>query len=248
MINQITLWVIPYICGLNLTNKMKKAILFIGTLFCLSHLIQAQDFFVEADFVSKYMWRGMKNGNAAIQPTIGFETGGLTIYAWGSTEFKDENNELDLTVTYEYKNLMFHVNNIYTQNDDEESNYFNYSPHTTGHIFDAGLIYTINKRLPISVGWYTIVAGNDYKDNDKRAWSSYIELKYPFSAKGVDFEAEVGITPWKGLYADKLNVTNITLKASKEIRVTETFSFPIFGQLGVNPYEEQVFFVFGISL
>lgn len=227
---------------------MKKVLIIIIVSTFAGMPLKAQEFFVGADFVTNYMWRGMKNGNAAAQPSMGFEAAGFSISAWGSTEFKDENNELDLTLTYEYKNLMLHFNNIYTQNDDEESNYFNYSPRTTGHIFDAGLIYTLSDKLPLSIGWYTLVAGNDYKENDKRAWSSYIELKYPFTAKGIDFEAEVGITPWEGMYSDKLNVTNITLKASKEIRVTDTFSFPIFGQLGVNPYEKKTFFVFGITL
>lgn len=227
---------------------MKKALFIIWASLCLCSSVKAQEFFVGADFVSNYIWRGMKNGNAAIQPTIGFEAGGFSISAWGSTEFKDENNELDLTLTYEYKNLMLHLNDIYTQNDDEKSNYFSYSPRTTGHILDAGLIYTISEKLPLSLGWYTLVAGNDYKENDKRAWSSYIEVKFPFSVKGVDFEVEAGATPWEGLYADKFNVTNIALKASKEIRVSNSFSFPIFGQVGVNPYEKNTFFVFGISL
>ena len=240
---------IPYICSLKIrTNEMKKTVLVIGALLCLCLPIHAQDFFVGADFVSSYIWRGMKNGNAAIQPTIGLEAGGFSFSAWGSTELKDENNELDFTLTYEYKNLMFHLNDIYTQNDDEKSNYFSYSPRTTGHILDAGLIYTLSEKLPLSLGWYTLIAGNDYKENDKRAYSSYIELKYPFTFKEIDFEIEAGITPWEGMYADKLNVTNIALKAGKEIRVTDSFSFPIFGQVGVNPYEKKAFFVFGISL
>lgn len=227
---------------------MKKTLMTICAGLCLCISANGQDVFAGADFVSNYMWRGMKNGNAAVQPTIGFEAGGFSVSAWGSTEFKDENNELDLTLTYEFRNFMLHLNDIYTQNDDEKSNYFSYSPRTTGHILDAGLIYTVSEKLPLSLGWYTLIAGNDYKENDKRAWSSYIELKYPFSFKNIDFEVEAGITPWEGLYSNKLNVTNIALKASKEIRVTDSFSFPIFGQVGVNPYEQKAFFVFGISL
>ena len=227
---------------------MKKTLFIIGSILFLCLPAKAQEFFVEADFVSSYMWRGTKCGNAAVQPTIGLSAGGFTVYAWGSTEFKDENNEIDLTMTYEYKNLTLFFNDMYTQEDDEKSNYFSYSPRTTGHVFDAGLIYTISEKLPISLGWYSVVAGNDYKENDKRAWSSYIELKYPFSARGFDFEAEAGITPWEGMYADKLNVTNIALKVSKEFKVTDSFSFPVFGQVGVNPFEKKAYFVVGISL
>ncbi len=31
----------------------------------------------------------------------------------------------------------------------------------------------------MSVSWYTTFAGNDYRENGKRAWSSYCELSYP---------------------------------------------------------------------
>ena len=40
----------------------------------------------------------------------------------------------------------------------------------------------------ISIGWYTTFAGNDYRENEERAWSSYCEFSYPFTVKGVDYE------------------------------------------------------------
>lgn len=227
---------------------MRKKVLTIGILFMLSLSTHAQQFFIEADFVSKYMWRGLKCGNAAVQPTIGMELGGLTLSAWGSTQFKDKNNEVNFTLTYEFENLMLFFNNMYAQNDDEESKFFNYSPRTTGHTFDLGMIYTVSETLPLSVGWYTIVAGNDYKGNDKRAWSTYIELKYPFSAGGVDFEFETGVTPWKGMYGDKFDVTNIALKGTKEIQLTKRIAPAIFAQMGVNPNDKDVYFVVGVTL
>lgn len=228
---------------------MKKTILLTGVALVLSISAVSQDFFIEADLVSNYIWRGMRSGNAAIQPTVGVEMGGFSVSMWGSTEFKHKNNETTLTVAYEYKDLMLQLSDIYTQNDAEESKYFNYYPRTTGHVFDLGLTYTLPcDKLPLSASWYTMIAGNDYKENDKRAWSSYIELKYPFSIKKIDMEAEMGITPWEGAYADKLNVVNLALKASKEIPVTSKFSFSIFGQVCVNPYEKDTFFVIGLSL
>lgn len=227
---------------------MKKTIIAIGALLSLLLPAKGQDIFIGADFVNNYMWRGTKNGNAAIQPTIGLESGAFSVAACGSTEFKDENNELDLILTYTQKNIMLYISDMYTQNDDQKSNYFSYSPHTTGHLLDAGIIYTLSPKLPLSIGWYTLIAGNDYKENNKRAYSSYIELKYPFTCKEIEFEIEAGITPWQGAYANKLNVTNIALRAGKELRITDRFALPLFAQLGANPYEKKVYFVFGISL
>ena len=191
---------------------MKKQIVLIAILCCTA-FAQAQEVFVNADFVSSYIWRGIDSGNACIQPTLGLNWKGLTVYAWGSP-FK----------------------------------YFNYSSHSTGHTFEVGAGYIFSEKFPLSVSWYTTFAGNDYRENDKRAWSSYCELSYPFSVKDVDMSIEAGFTPWEGFYSNKFNVVNIGLSATKELKITSGFSLPIFGKLIANPYEEQVYFVFGLSL
>lgn len=64
-------------------HKMKKQLLLIAILFCAVYT-QAQEVFVNADFVSSYIWRGMDSGNASVQPSLGFNWKGLTVYAWGS--------------------------------------------------------------------------------------------------------------------------------------------------------------------
>lgn len=71
-----------------ITDKMKKQILLIAILFCTA-FAQAQEVFVTADFVSSYIWRGMDSGNASVQPSLGLNWKGLTVYAWGSTEFRE---------------------------------------------------------------------------------------------------------------------------------------------------------------
>ena len=83
---------------------MKKQIVLIAILCCTA-FAQAQEVFVNADFVSSYIWRGIDSGNACIQPTLGLNWKGLTVYAWGSTEFRNKNNEIDLSLEYEYKNI-----------------------------------------------------------------------------------------------------------------------------------------------
>ncbi|MFV0585845.1 MAG: hypothetical protein ACK5NR_01350, partial [Bacteroides reticulotermitis] len=90
-------------------------------------------------------------------------------------------------------------------------------------------------------------AGNDYRENGKRAWSSYFELSYPFRVRDVDMNIEAGLTPWEGMYSDKFNVVNIGFSATKELKITSDFTLPVSGKLIANPYEEQVYFVFGIS-
>ena len=121
---------------------MKKRILLIALLFC-SVLAQAQDVFVTADFVSSYIWRGMDSGNASVQPSLGVNWKGLTAYVWGSTEFRHKNNEIDLSLEYEYRNLTLYANNYFTQTEEEPFKYFNYSSHSTGHTFEVGAGYML---------------------------------------------------------------------------------------------------------
>lgn len=226
---------------------MKKTLIFLFAALCTISTY-AQEVFISADLVSSYIWRGMKNGNASVQPTLGVEWKGFTLSAWGSTEFRDEHNEIDLALEYEYKNLRLCLNDYFYQSEDEPFNYFHYSPRTSGHTFEAGAVYTVSEKFPLTVGWYTTFAGNDYRENGKRAWSSYCELSYPFSVKTVDMTIETGFTPWQGEYADKFNVVNIGLSATKELNITPNFKPSVFGKLIANPYENQLYFVFGISL
>lgn len=228
------------------TTKLLTAI---SLLFILSASIKvcAQEFFINADFVSSSIWRGMKCRDASVEPTLGFTVGGFTAYAWGSTEFKSNSNEIDIYLEYEYKGLKAGVADYFSQ-DGEQPRFFDYNCHSTFHTFEFYAGYTFSEKFPLSIMWNTIFAGNDFKENGKRAYSTYIEAAYPFTVKGVDLKAEVGFTPWEGDYSDKFNVTNIGFSASKAIKITDAFSLPVFAKLIANPFEEKLYFVFGVSL
>lgn len=218
---------------------------FFSVLFSLS--AYTQEFFVNADIVSSYIWRGMKLGDISIQPTMGVTVGGFSAYAWGSTDFHENNSEIDIYLEYEYKGLKVGIADYFMQEGDKPS-YFDYKAHTTYHTFDFIVGYTISENFPLSFEWSTAFAGSDYKENEKRAYSSYFEIAYPFSIKGFDFRGEIGVTPWEGMYADGFSVTNVGLSITREIKITDKFSLPLSGKLIANPFEEQMYFVFGISL
>ena len=64
---------------------------------------KAQDFTVQGDIVSTYVWRGYnQGGGAAFQPTLGFGIGNFYIGAWGSTNFNGGKKELDLSASYTF--------------------------------------------------------------------------------------------------------------------------------------------------
>lgn len=202
-----------------------------------------------ADLVSSYIWRGTDCGGVSIQPSLSVSYKGFSIGAWGSVSVnKEDTKELDLIVNYSVGGLSLGVTDYWFFPSDETAQvgYFKYGAHNTQHVFEVNAGYDFGV---MGISWNTNFAGADYYNADgKRSYSTYIALTAPFRLGGLDWNAEVGLTPWEGLYADKFNVTNLSLKASKEIGITEQFSLPLFAQLVFNPYSQGAHFVVGLSL
>ena len=92
-------------------------------------------------------------------------------------------------------------------------------------------------------------------ENGNQNYSSYVELNFPFTVKGVDLNATCGVLPYDAgitTYGGDVNsgfaVTNVALKATKDIKITDSFSLPIFTQAIWNPRMEDAHLVLGISL
>jgi hypothetical protein len=233
---------------------MKKVILTIAVVFVLIFSVKAQeesslDFSVGADVVSSYVWRGDYLTGAAIQPAASLSIAGVSLSAWGSVDLFGLTKEVDFTLGYEIAGLSLAITDYWCV-DEGVFDYFKYGNDETAHVFEATIGYTLPiESFPLSLTWNTNIAGADAtKANGETAYSTYIEAAYPFSIKSVGLEAALGLTPWEGAYSDGLNVVNISLKASKEIKITDSFSLPAFGQIILNPNKEGIYFVFGISL
>ena len=219
--------------------------------------VKAQEFTIQGDFVSSYVWRGIYQGGAAsFQPTLGFSVGNFSLTAWGSTSLSESNKEIDLTAAYKFGETGPALS-VATLWWDEQGagNYFHFKSGDTGHHFEAGLAYTLPvEKFPLSIAWYTMFAGADRKINDKgedkQAYSSYVELNYPFSVKGVDLNATCGMVPYETpqYNVNGFAVTNFALKATKALNFNERFSLPIFVQAIWNPRMEDVHLVFGVTL
>lgn len=203
---------------------------------------------VGADIVSNYIWRGTDCGGVSIQPSLSVGYKGLSLTAWGSVGFdKEDTKELDLTLGYTIGGFSAAITDYWfaPYADEDKVGYFKYGAHNTLHTFEGTLAYDFG---PLAVSWNTYFAGADYtKENGKRAYSTYVGISAPFKLATLDWTAELGFTPWEGAYSDKFNVTNLTLKAAREISVTKSFTLPIFAQLTFNPYTQGTYFVFGLS-
>jgi len=202
---------------------------------------------IAADFVSQYVWRGLDCGNVSVQPTLGVAYKGFSLSAWGSVGFKSEDTkEFDLTASYTTGGLTVAVTDYWF--DDPEPRYFYYNAHSTSHVFEASVAYDFGL---LSAAWYTNFAGNDgLTPSGKRAYSSYVELNAPFRLATCEWTGTVGAVPYATTFYDTSGfaVTNIALKASKDIKITDTFAIPLFAQVIANPSSQKAYFVVGFTL
>ena len=234
---------------------MKKIVLFAMGLV-MSMTAFAQDGIeatISGDIVSQYIWRGQDLGNAAIQPTLGIAYKGLSLSAWGSYGItnSDDMKELDLTLAYTIAGFNIGITDYWTNyGADPEARYFKYDAHGTNHLFEANIGYDFGFA---SIQWYTNFAGNDGVNKDgKRAYSSYFEAIVPFKLATVDWAATAGAVPYATTsyndWTSGFAVTNVSLKASKDIKITDTFSIPVFAELATNPCTQKAYLVFGFTL
>ena len=204
---------------------MKKIVLFALGLFAVAttHAQEKEkiETTISGDIVSSYIWRGLDCGDVSIQPTLAYSAGGFNI---GITDY------------------------WFSVGLDPDSRYFKYDAHSTNHIFEANIGYDFGFA---SLQWFTNFAGNDgFNKNGKRAYSSYAEVAVPFKLATVDWTATAGAVPYATDFYGTTGfaVTNLTLRADKEIKITDSFSIPVFGQVTANPCTQKAYLVFGFTL
>lgn len=239
-----------------MNGKLIKLLTLIGGACLYFYTLDAQEvttispFKVTADLVSSYYWRGTLSSNLPnIQPTFSYTKGSLEIGAWGSTDFKGAYKEMDLYADYSAGPIKI------TLTDYDfyfgTNNYFDYKSATTPHIFEGSVAYSGPTKFPISISANVMFAGHDKKSDttSRQNYSTYLEVDYTF-AYATPF---VGITPWNGYYGagygsvNGFGVVNLGLTASKNLKITQTYSLPLKVTLGFNPQRSDAYLVFGIT-
>ena len=232
---------------------MKKMIILIMGLLAGvgTHAQDRVETTVAADFVNQYIWRGQDCGSAAVQPKLGIGYKGLSLTAWGSYGLADpdDTKEFDLTLAYSAGGFNIGMTDYwFSVGLEPDARYFKYDAHGTNHIFEVNIGYDFGVA---SVQWFTYFAGNDGVNKDgKRAYSSYLEANVPFKLATVDWTATAGAVPFATDFygTSGFAVTNLSLKATKDVRVTDSFSIPVFGQVVGNPCAQKAYLVIGFTL
>ncbi|MDP4281338.1 MAG: TorF family putative porin [Bacteroidota bacterium] len=228
------------------------------------------------DLMSRYIWRGINLGgnSPATQPWIRIDIGNskhtLSIGAWGSYSMAGTSNEeCDLIASYTYKSMLtFMVTDYFFPGlySDQRDKYFYYNQDSTGHVVEACVSFNGTKDIPLTFMACTNVYGNDarrmksvndttFRDNCLM-YTTYLELGYKKTIRGIDVNPFIGGTITKpdtkrnevGYFGNtKAGITNLGIRISKAIPVTEHFAIPLQGVLIADPVMNKIFMVFGIS-
>lgn len=243
-----------------------------GMAFAMPLVANAQDNLEvhgKADFVSEYIWRGFdQNQGFAVQPTLSLGYKGFMLNAWGSTPVsnfaeKTTPKEFDINLCYMYKGLCLTVSDYWWGGKKQPYGYYKkngYNGVDGGHHFEGTIAYSFGEKFPLTLSWSTWFAGADAMkiSNGKRTYSTYINASYNVSLPAdITLTPSLGFTPWESYYShsasneskyDNAAVTDISLKASKEVKVNDNFSIPVFVQATVAPVVDQTYLVAGFSL
>lgn len=213
----------------------------------------AQDKFTvngKADFVSDYIWRGAdQNSGFSVQPSLTLGYAGFSINVWGSQTLSRWNveipsKEFDINLSYSSNNFSVTVSDYWWSGVN-----WPYGHYKDSHFFEGTLTYCFGKSFPLTLSWSTMFAGADKNEEGKLQGSTYINASYQISLPAdITLTPAIGFTPWKGYYHNKAAFTDISLKAGKDIKITDNFSIPLFVQAIVAPIYDRTYLVTGFSL
>ncbi len=209
-----------------------------------------------AEIVSAYLWRGQYNGGLSFQPDVEVGYDGqhtsLRVGAWaslGATDWKfqkgleetEDGNpntyflpELDIMANFTFFGANVGLTHYQYFVPEAKDNY--QTEITVGYNFDDLL------GVPLHISWNTIVAGDDFnydeEGNEKRAYSSYLEIGYDhtFESVGMTLSGAIGMSPWTSeFYCNEgFQVINLSLRLEKEWEF-DACSLCLFGQGSLNP-------------
>lgn len=221
---------------------MKKRIIpIVFTLLAICTLnVKAQEeekkssFTAGADFYSNYVWRGSALGTGpAFQPSVKFNTGGLTIGVWGSFDAAGY-AEADPYISYAFSNgLSLGITDYYYPR--------------AGGSFTADSTNAVEINLGYTTGGLSLAANyilNEASVATSKGKDKYFQAAYAFK----NFNVSVGAGDGWHTSDGEFNVCHIGIGTGKVIKITDSFSVPVTGQVIFNPEKNQMFMVVGFSL
>lgn len=203
-------------------------------------------FEIGVDVANSLVWRCRYTKGANIQPSFALRYKGFELGGWAYSNYKD-GKMAELWLSYKYKGASLTLMDYWIDDFDFSEGYFIYDNKTNLRALEVIGQYTLPK-IPLTFLWSTFFFKDDVDAQGKQLYSSYMELNYQFMLDNFQFKASVGATPWASLYQDGngFKLTNIGVDAQANIIERSNFTIPMFTQLVLNPYREQLYWIVGI--
>ncbi len=207
---------------------------------------KAQHFRFGADVVSRYVWRGSDIGESpSIQPSLSVSARGFEIGTWASYAIDPESstsNEHDLWLGFTTGPISFGVTDYYFPNLG--AGFFDFDDDGAGaHYIEPYAAFSGPAAFPIAL-FAGVFA---YNDPDR---SVYLNATYPFTVENVAISVGLGASAAKSaMYGTSgFGIVELTLRASRELQLTDRLSIPLSVGYVLNPYAEKSFLILGITL
>ncbi len=202
--------------------------------------------FSEAELIiqSRHVWRGEKLGTApAIEPSVTIADNRFSFNVWASVTTNNSYSEVDLIPSYQFNEFLVTLLDYYNPVPGESNSYFNFQDSLNRHSVELTFDnYSIeNRRLKWMIG--TFLLGDTNEETGNPYFSTYVEVKYPFTVFTIETEPFLGLTPFPGYYADHFAIINTGISCSKSIKISPTLSVPINVSYIFNPYQNNHIFV-----
>lgn len=206
-----------------------------------------------ADLVSRYIWRGIPLSlSSNIQPFVSVSYSTLSIGAWGSYSFSSGYSETDLFLSYDIGNFTLGIYDYFNEDESDLSfndygNFRNSDTLNTPHTLEGSLTFNGTDNFPVSFTVATFFYGADRDENNKNFYSTYLEAAYTLSLDESEIRFFLGGTAGKGYYSDKAAIVSTGVTASHSLKISESFSLPVYTSLVVNPDANDVFLILGLT-
>ena len=208
-------------------------------------------FGLSLELASRYVWRGQEYGDAPIGfATLSYSTHGFSAWVMGAYTINNSHSEIDLGLTYTYKWATIGISDyFYPSASGEKDKYFNFNNHTTGHWGELYATVSPFEKVPFWLTASCYIYGADKKPDGKQAYSSYLELGYPYTFKGRHtISLAVGASLNRGFYTNYekgFSVVNIDL-TYRTAFILGKVKLPVSGSLIYNPANNKPFFKFSV--
>lgn len=221
--------------------------------------LKDSNFHLGLDLQTKYMWRGMEmmteEAAPVLFPSVNYQYKGLYAYAMGGYAINGKYAEVDLGVSYTWKEVTVGIYDYYYPTiDNKTDKYFGGGKHT-GHWLEASVTYAPAK-IPLWITASNFFYGADkYQDeegNDKQAYSTYVELgTYYDFLKNNRISLAVGAALNKSCYngyEHDFSVCNIEAKYTYNVAFKNDWTLPLGVSYIYNPVFDKSFVNFTANI